>query len=116
MNFEDICFKTEPNFKYKGIVKDKSDCLTYSYQYDCYKDKNGEIYLISPFFVIERPEIFDYHISLITLKDGKEIRKLKGHKDRVINVRYFQDPYTQKDYLISSDSKNNIIVWDLENC
>ena len=52
---------------------------------------------------------------MITLKDNKEVRKLKGHKDRILNVRYFQDPYTEDDYLISSDRKNNIIVWNLQN-
>ena len=115
MSFEEISFKTEPNFKYKGIVKEKSECLSSTYQYDCYKDKNGEIFLISAYWDIERPEIADYHISLISLKDNIEVRKLKGHEDRILNVRYFQDPYTKNDFLISSDRKCNIIIWDLQN-
>ena len=90
MSFEDICFKSEPNFKFKGIIKDKSECLASAYQYECYRDKNGEIYLISPFFDIERPELTNYHISLITLKDNKEVKKLKVIKIEFLMLDIFK--------------------------
>ena len=115
MSFEEICFNTEPNFKFKEIVKEQSECLSSSYQFDCYKDKNGDVVLISPFFNIEEPQAGERHISLITLKDNKEIKRLEGHTDRILNVRYFQDPYTKKDYLISADRRYIVIVWDLSN-
>ena len=105
MSFEDILFKTEPNFKYKGIVKEKAECFASTYQYDCYRNKDGEVYLISPYWDIEKVEIADHHISLINLKDNKEVVKLEGHEDRICNVRYFQDPYIKNDYFISSDRK-----------
>ena len=115
MNFDDICFSSNPNFRFKEVITDKSDCLSSTYQFDCYKDKNGETILISPFF--DYPNILkqEHHISLINLKNNKVIKKLEGHKDRVLTVRYFQNPFTKNDYFISSDRRYNIIVWDLEN-
>ena len=40
----------KPNFKFKEYISEKADCLGSSYQFDCYKDKNGEVILISPYF------------------------------------------------------------------
>ena len=114
MNVEKSNFKTEPNFKFKEIVRDKADCLTSTYQFECYKDKNGEVYLIYPFFDIEN-DMNNYHLSVVRLKDNKEVKLLEGYKDRILTIRYFQDPYTKSDYLVSADRKNNIILWDLRN-
>lgn len=115
MNFEEVSFKSNPNFRFKEIVTDKSDCLSSTYQFDCYKDKNGEIILISPFFDYENILKQEHHISLINLQNNKVIKKLEGHKDRVVTVRYFQDPSNKNDYFISADRKYHIIVWDLNN-
>ena len=113
MSFEQINFKSNPNFKFKEIVQEKTECLASSYQFDCFKAKNGETYLISPFWDIEHADKPVHYISLINLKNKSDIRKLEGHKDRVLCARYFQDPYSQKDYIISCDRKYKVIVWDL---
>ena len=115
MSFDDICFSSYPNFRFKEIITNKSDCLSSTYQFDCYKNADGETILISPFFDYDNALKKEHHISLINLKTNKEIRKLEGHKDRVINVRYFKDSSTDNDYLISSDRNHNVIVWDLSN-
>ena len=115
MSFDDICFISKPNFRFKEIVSNKSDCLSASYQFDCYKDKNDEIILITPFFDYANILKQEYYISLLNLKNNKLITKLEGHKDRITTVRYFQDPSTKNDYLISADKKFNIIVWELSN-
>lgn len=113
MSFEEKNFKTKPNFRFQEYVTEKSDCLCSTYQFDCYENKRGEIILISPYFDIDRLLENIHYISLINLKDNEEIKKLEGHKDRIVNLRYFQDPNTKNDYLISSDRKFIVIVWNL---
>ncbi len=113
MSFDAIPFKSNPNFKFKEIVVEKTECLASSYQFDCYKAKDGETYLISPYWDIDHADKPVHHISLINLRTKEVYKKLEGHKDRVLCARYFKDPYTQKDYLISCDRKYKIIVWDL---
>jgi len=114
MSFYNI-FINKPKFKFKEIISNKADCLADSFQYDCYKDKNGEVILIIAHLDIDNL-IEAYHlILLINLNNNKVKKELEGHKDRVIIVRYFQNPYSKIDYLISADDKKNIIVWDLND-
>ena len=112
MNFDKSSFKTEPNFKFKEIVTDKAECLSSTYQFECYKDKNGEVYLIYSFRDIDANK---YYLSVLRLKDNKEVKLLEGYNDRILTIRYFQDPYTKNDYLVSADRRNKIILWDLSN-
>lgn len=114
MSFEDIPFKSNPNFKFKEKVTDKSDCLSATYQFDCFQNKNGDVILISPFFDVKNAIKRDYHISLINLRNNEVIKTLEAHKDRVLTVHYFQDN-NKNDYFISADKKNKVIVWDLSN-
>ena len=110
MNFDKSSFKTEPNFKFKEIVREKVSID----QFECYKDKNGEVYLIYAFCDIENNANKNY-LSVLRLKDNIEVKSLEGHKDKILTIRYFQDPYTKIDYLVSSDRNNTIILWDLSN-
>ena len=112
MSLESI---NKPKFKFKEYISEKAESLGSSYQFDCYKDKNGEIILIMAYFDIDRPGDRIHHILLITLKDNKVIKKLEDHKDRVITIRYFQEPNSKKDYLISADRNHIVIVWDLND-
>ena len=113
MSFDADNFSSVPNFRFKEYISQKSDCLSQSCEFDVYKDKRGEIIVITPFFDIKNCTDQDYHISLINLKDNIEEHKLPDHKSRVCTVRYFQDPYTQKDYFISADFKYKVCIWDL---
>lgn len=115
MSFNDVCFKTNPNFHFKEIVTDKSDALSNACIFDVYKDKRNNVVLIAPFFDIKNTMKQDYHISLIDLKDNSEIRKLEGHEDRILTCRYFKDPSSENDYIISADRKSKVIVWDISH-
>ena len=115
MSFNDVCFKTNPNFRFQEIVTDKSDALSNNCVFDVYKDKDKNIILIVPFFDTSNIVKQDYYVSLINLKDNKEIRKLEGHKDRILTCRYFKETSSENDYIIAADRKNNVIVWDIYN-
>ena len=114
MSFDLVNFKSNPNFKFKEYVKEKSECLASTCQFDCYKDE-GETFLISPYFDIGNIPKREHHISVINLRTNEVKYTLNEHKDRILNARYFQDPYTKKHYLISSDRKGHVIVWDLSD-
>ena len=113
MSFADIPFNSTPNFKFQEIIDDKADCLTSTYQFDCYKEKSGRLILISPFFDIKNAVDLDYHIRLLNLETKEVLKKLEGHLDRVTMVRYFQDPSNRKNYLVSADKRYSVLVWDL---
>ena len=88
-------------FKFKEYIYEKAECFSSSQQFDCYKNKKGEIILIMVYFDIDRPGDRIHDILFISLNDNKVIKKLEEHKDRVLIVRYFQEPNSKKNYLIS---------------
>jgi len=112
MSFEKINFISKPKFKFKEYIAENVCRLISSFQYDCYKDKSGEVILIFPDKDYDNPGT-QFLIFLISLNNKKIIKKLEGHKDEFITVRYFQNPYSKKDYLISAS--RNAIVWDLND-
>ena len=113
MSFDELNFTASPNFKFKEYIKEKTECLGSTFTFDCYKGDNGEIYLISPYFDVQKISEQEHHISIINIKDHKNEMVLIGHKDRVITARYFQNPDKKNHYLISADRKGHVIVWDL---
>lgn len=115
MSFDEINFKSNPNFKFKEYIKEKSECLSCTYSFDCYKGDDGETYLISPYFDIENIPKREHYISIINIRNNENKKVLYEHKDRVLIVRYFQNPYTKKHYLISADRKGHVIVWDISD-
>lgn len=115
MSFDLLNFTTSPNFHFKEVISSTSDCLSSTYQFDCYKNKNGETILIAPFFDISNLLNQKHHISLINLKNNQIIKELDGIEDRIVSVHYFKDPVKENDYLISADRRYNIIIWDFSN-
>ena len=124
MSFDKQNFITNPNFKFCEYPAEFRECLGTTYTYDVYKDKKGRTILIAPYWNINKQcntegdpsqGLENYHfISLLDLGDkNKELSKLIGHKDRVVTCRFFEDPYTGKQYLISADRKYQVKIWDL---
>lgn len=121
MSFQELCFKSTPNFKWQEDISDRSESLSNSYNFDCYKDKTGNVILITPYFEIEKAYELDYHICFIDLATNKVIHTL-GDKDskepqnkRVTCVRFFKNKVEDKDYFISADTAYKVRVWNLGN-
>ena len=115
MSFEEENFKSNPNFRFQEIVVSKADALSASYNYDCYKDKNGDVILIYGYFDEHLAYEYKFNIRFVNLRTNEEIKALECAKDRILTVRYFKDPETGTDYLISADKKSNVTVYDLSN-
>ena len=113
MSFDKERFKTNPNFRFKTLFSSNRDCLAGSCIFEVIKSKkDGKIYVISPYFNDEDEEQKNL-IQILSLEDGKVVKELEGHDDRVLNVRYFRNEATQKEYLVSADRKYKVIVWDI---
>ncbi len=115
MNFDNENFIINPHFKFKEIISDKVEGYSVSSLFDIFIDKEEEVILAMPYFDIKNPYSKDFNISLIRLKDNKEKMKLKGHIARYKVIKCFYDKYTNKKYLASSDRKNKVIIWDINN-
>lgn len=115
MDFENENFSTNPHFKFKEIISDKAEGYSVSSLFDVFIDNEGDVILAFPYFDIKNPTSKDFHISLVSLKDNKEKKKLEGHIARFKVIKYFYNKDTDKKYLISSDRKNKVIIWDINN-
>ena len=91
---------------------------------DCYYDYyqiifNFDIYNLNS----DKEKIFISYISqkdnkLINIMEIKEnnneiILNLKEHKNRISTIRHFFDYNNKKDYLLSTDNKGNLIIWEI---
>jgi len=123
MSFDKQNFISNPNFKFCEYPAELRECLGTTYTYDVYKSKDGKTILISPYWNINKQcntegdpslGLENYHyISLIDLSNNQEIKTLVGHKDRVVTCRFFEDPFSGKQYLVSADRKYQLKVWEL---
>lgn len=98
-----------PNLKFKEIITENNYCEGYNDTLEIFISvKNKEIYLASP-------NKIEYILDITTIKDKKVIKSLEGHKYYVILVKYFLNNINSKEFLISSDKDNIIIIWDVNN-
>ena len=115
MNYEDVNFNNIPNFQFKEYLTDKIEGYSISSLFEIFKGKDDEILFASPFFDIKNPTYNQYYISLISLKDNQEKKKLYGNIGRTRVIRYFWNEKTSKGYLACADRKGKITIWDSNN-
>ena len=116
MSFDQIPFKSNPNLHLKSTVVKNSDCMAGSCIFEVLKNKKDKkVYIYNSYFNVEDPEEKKNLIQVISLEDGKVVKVLEGHEDRVLNIRYFYNKETEKEYLVSADRKYKIIVWDIND-
>jgi len=70
--------------------------------------KDGKEYLICPNYKTNR-------INIISINENKIEKELEGHECHITSIRYFANDKTNKEYLISTDKSNLVIIWDISN-
>ena len=103
-------FETNPNLKFRGIIKEFDCCFGINDIFDIYyaHNENNELYLISP--------SSNYSILITRLRDNHLVQTLEGFNNAKINmIRYFYNKKDNKDYLIASFKGSKIKIWDLSN-
>ena len=62
----------------------------------------------------ENSEVSNIDIFKMTsINDIKKIKRLSGHQKRIVFVKYFKNPYTLQEYLISGDREENVRAWEI---
>ena len=113
MSFDEIPFEKTPNFCNKAILSEKADCIAVNCNFEVFKNKNDQkTYLVTLLYQVDK-EPLKFTLQIQNLEDNKIIKELEGHEDRILNVRYFYNEEKQKEYLVSADKKNIVIVWDI---
>ena len=52
-------------------------------------------------------------IKITSIDNYKKIKRLKGHQKRIVFIKYFINPYTKQEYLVSGDREEKIRVWEI---
>ena len=55
-------------------------------------------------------------INIIKIKSVDKFRiiqRLEGHNQRIVFVKYYLDPYTDNEYLLSADKEEVVMVWKI---
>ena len=51
--------------------------------------------------------------KMTSINNIKKIKTLSGHQKRIVFVKYFKNPYTLQEYLISGDREENVRAWEI---
>ena len=99
-------FKKNPNLKFKQDIIKSNNSSGFNDLFEVYRSKKDNCqYLVSP-------NSLTHNLDIISLNNNKLISSLKGHKKSITTVRYFTGD-NKKEYLISSDINQVVIVWDI---
>ena len=100
-------FKKNPNLKFNQDILNSNETNGFNDLFEVYISiKNNNLYLVSP-------NIVNYNLDIISLKEKQLVKSLKGHTNHITTVRYFTN--NLKEYLISADIKNLVIIWDISD-
>ena len=101
-----IEFNSNPNlfFRKKFFkIRVSTDIeLYYSYQ------DNNELFMALP-----EKSILGYNIKIIKFKNKKFVTRLKKHNNKIITIKHFFNKNKLHDFLISGDTDQIVIVWDV---
>ncbi len=100
-------FKKNPNLKYKYDITNTNYYNGINDIFEVfisYKDKKEYVVSIN---------ISDNVLDINTLIDKKKVLSLKGHESHIESVRYFINNKNNNEYLISTDSRRVVIIWNI---
>lgn len=104
-----VFINSNPNFKYCKTIINTNDSFPLNSKFEVFCSiKDSRVYLVSPNY-------HTYYLEIILLGyyKTKLITRLKGHKYYVTFVKYFLDKENKKEYLISADGKQYVIIWEI---
>ena len=50
---------------------------------------------------------------MTSIDNFKTIKRLLGYMKRIVFIKYFKNPYTNQQYLVSGDREAKIKVWEI---
>ena len=107
-------FDSNINVKYLKELCNNSENIGYNDLIEVYNLKNDLSLVYIAIKNNETQNIDIYEMNSIE-NNPKKILSLKGHFDKLTAVRYFHDPYRGKEYLLSLDRGNTVIIWEIKD-
>lgn len=102
-----------PNLIYKGEIVDdcRYDCFQNNFNFDVYNlYSDKEKTFIS--FICHK-ENSTIKIIEFSEKENNTILTLKDYKNQIISVKHYFNYINKKDYLLSNDSKGNVLLYEI---
>ena len=101
--------KINPCLKYKENFKVTNMNQRFNELFEVFKsNKDEKEYLIYPNYKTHK-------INIILLNENKVIQSLEAHDSHITSIRYFINEKDKKEYLVSTDQTNIVIIWNISN-
>ena len=101
--------KINPCLKYKENFKVTNRDQRFNELFEVFKsNKDDKEYLIYPNYKTNK-------INIISLNENKIIQSLEAHESHITSIRYFINERNKKEYLVSTEQTNIVIIWDISN-
>ena len=115
---EPVNFKTEPSTLTKckiinEVVDGGRGMNDHFAVYNLVKDPKKTVYVAIKNKLENSQSSFINIIKIKSVDDIKIIQRLYGHNQRIVFVKYYLDPYTDNEYLLSADKEEVVIVWKI---
>ena len=101
-------FIRNPNLKFRMMISEKNNTFGMNDIFEVFvsvKDNIGYIALKDN----------NFNLNIFGLINNKKIISLQGHKAQIFMVKYFINTKENKEYLISADDNQIVIIWDISN-
>ena len=113
-----INFKSDPSdkiksFEIKEVVDGGRGMNDHFAVYNLVKDAKKRVYVAIKNKLDNSQSSYISIIKLSSVTSYKIMQRLYGHNQRIVFVKYFLDPYTDNEYLLSADKEEVIIVWKI---
>ena len=101
-------FTKNPNLKFRLVISKKNNSFGMNDLFEVFVSVKSNI----GYIVLKDNNC---NLNIFTLIDNKKIISLQGHKAQIFMIKYFVNIKEIKEYLISADDNQIIIIWDISN-
>jgi WD40 repeat protein len=107
INYEFV--KDPKNLKYKSDLISSNSDSGYNDIFEIYISyKDNQEYIVSP-------NCKNFNLNIFNLRNNQKILSLQKHENSIRTIRYFINNKNKNEYLISADSNQKVIIWDITN-
>ena len=115
---EPLVFKSDPSkltqcFELNEVVDGGRGMNDHFAIYNLVKDPKKIVYVAIKNKASDSQNSYINIIKIKSVNDYSIIQTLKGHNQRIVFVKYYLDPYTDNEYLLSADKEEVVIVWKI---
>ena len=115
---EPVNFKTDPSTLTKckiinEVVDGGRGMNDHFAVYNLVNDPKKTVYVAIKNKLENSQSSFINIIKIKSVADIKIIQRLYGHNQRIVFVKYYLDPYTDNEYLLSADKEEVVLVWKI---